>query len=306
MVYPEPVKYQSGKMVLSQILYMYQHSVSFILKAGDERKRNMRDDPDKTTYTSAFKQPPPSPYKHYHQTPPSPANRGFANRQAPPSPGARRIDDIGIPHQVPPSPATRAFAREVPPSPRQRKIEDARLAQLPPLSPPGRGGQQYADWVQQTTKAFQSRGMDDTKMAYQSAFSPNKRDYSTEQGPQSRQIQSPQTQQQIQSTNARPEYSQFNGQTSEQGENEDYQPRIDDFSTLNPASYHQQMTAAYPKANSAPPDNQSLPATPSKLSLPLGQYDDMRPFIIKQRNREYNSLKDKVLKILLERTMFCG
>lgn len=71
-----------------------------------------------------------------------------------------------------------------------------------------------------------------------------------------------------------------------------YQPKMGNLEEADPHRFHQSMTAAYPKANSAPPG--SLPATPSKLSLPLGQYDDMRPFIEKQRNKEYNSLKDKV------------
>lgn len=73
-----------------------------------------------------------------------------------------------------------------------------------------------------------------------------------------------------------------------------YRPRIPDYENANPGSFHQQMTAAFPKSNPAQPE--SLPATPSKLSLPVGQYDDMRQFIVKQRNKEYNSIKSQVLE----------
>lgn len=91
------------------------------------------------------------------------------------------------------------------------------------------------------------------------------------------------------------DYPEHNPYPSNVSEPEEYKPKMPDFANADPGTFHHQMTAAYPKASSAPPDTHgSLPATPSKLSLPVGQYDDMRPFIVKQRNKEYNSIKDKV------------
>lgn len=91
------------------------------------------------------------------------------------------------------------------------------------------------------------------------------------------------------------DYPEHNPYPSNASEPEEYKPKMPDFTNAGPGTFHHQMTAGYPKASSAPPDTHgSLPATPSKLSLPVGQYDDMRPFIVKQRNKEYNSLKDKV------------
>ncbi|XP_053394567.1 uncharacterized protein LOC123524695 isoform X32 [Mercenaria mercenaria] len=89
-------------------------------------------------------------------------------------------------------------------------------------------------------------------------------------------------------------YEEHNGYSSNTSEPGDYKPKLPDYLTANPNTFHQQMTAPYPKAYSAPLEPGSSPATPSKLSLPVGQYDELRPFIVKQRNKEYNSLKDKL------------
>ncbi|WAR24154.1 hypothetical protein MAR_037823 [Mya arenaria] len=63
---------------------------------------------------------------------------------------------------------------------------------------------------------------------------------------------------------------------------------------LGADKFNQGMTGPYPKARSEHSSG-SRPATPSKLSLPLGQYDDMRPFIEKQRNKDYNNVKEQSL-----------
>ncbi|XP_052775485.1 uncharacterized protein LOC128213611 isoform X7 [Mya arenaria] len=62
---------------------------------------------------------------------------------------------------------------------------------------------------------------------------------------------------------------------------------------LGADKFNQGMTGPYPKARSEHSSG-SRPATPSKLSLPLGQYDDMRPFIEKQRNKDYNNVKEQL------------
>ena len=91
-------------------------------------------------------------------------------------------------------------------------------------------------------------------------------------------------------------YNQFNGFPSNQSENGANRGSVEGMYQSNPAHYHHQVTTVYPKSSSGRLEEGSKPATASQLTLPLGQYDDMRPFIVKQRNREYNSLKAKVLK----------
>jgi hypothetical protein len=75
-------------------------------------------------------------------------------------------------------------------------------------------------------------------------------------------------------------------------EHNGHPPYGSDHEYHNQEPIHHQMAAPYPKASSVP--LRSPPATPSKLSLPVGQYDEMRPFLVKQRNKEYNSVKEKV------------
>ena len=70
-----------------------------------------------------------------------------------------------------------------------------------------------------------------------------------------------------------------------------HNPRLPEPYQTNPHIYQQTMRAPYPKAASAPG---ALPVTPGKLSLPVGQYDDLRPFLIKQRNKDYNSYREQV------------
>ena len=65
----------------------------------------------------------------------------------------------------------------------------------------------------------------------------------------------------------------------------------------NPNRFYDQMTAPYRKAPSAPAGYSSIPATPTKLSLPVGGFDEARAFNEKQRNREYNDFVSKVLLI---------
>ncbi|XP_060551752.1 trichohyalin-like isoform X6 [Ruditapes philippinarum] len=75
-------------------------------------------------------------------------------------------------------------------------------------------------------------------------------------------------------------------------EHNGHPPYGSDHEYHNQEPMHHQMAAPYPKASSVP--LRSPPATPSKLSLPVGQYDEMRPFLVKQRNKEYNSVKEKL------------
>ena len=90
------------------------------------------------------------------------------------------------------------------------------------------------------------------------------------------------------------DYQGQNGYPQYGSENGYYRQNTEDYAMPRREAMHQQMTGPYPKATSAPLHSGSPPATPSKLSLPVGQYDDMRPFLVKQRNKEYNSLKEKV------------
>ena len=64
------------------------------------------------------------------------------------------------------------------------------------------------------------------------------------------------------------------------------------------------MKAPYPKAASAPAQT-DIPDTPNKLSLPVGQYDDIRPFLVKRRNKEYNEYKDQVFLFHLIGGLWC-
>lgn len=141
-----------------------------------------------------------------------------------------------------------------------------------------------------------NRQMLDQNLALRPPASPQRR-------PQELQRRLPQSplqfkQQPVYQNDMQQQYNQFNGIHRTQSEQGEYQPKVVDFTLSSPEINHQQMQM--PKTMSAPSGPASLPATPSKLSLPLGQYDDMRPFIVKQRNREYNSLKEQVLAPILD------
>ena len=75
-----------------------------------------------------------------------------------------------------------------------------------------------------------------------------------------------------------------------------HNPHLPEPYQTNPHIYQQSMKAPYPKASSAPG---ALPTTPNTLSLPVGQYDDLRPFLVKQRNKDYNSYKEQVCALLV-------
>lgn len=68
---------------------------------------------------------------------------------------------------------------------------------------------------------------------------------------------------------------------------EEYKSNPADEMSEKAKSLHQPMTSMYPKVP-------SLPASPSNLSLPVGQNDDLQAFKVKRRNKEYNSIKEKV------------
>ena len=82
-----------------------------------------------------------------------------------------------------------------------------------------------------------------------------------------------------------------------------HHPRIPEPYQTNTHIYKQSMKAPYPKAASAPAQT-DIPGTPNKLSLPVGQYDDIRPFLVKRRNKDYNNYKEQVFYSSFDRYEF--